>query len=103
MPLTTPTESDALAGQLAGQLREAIESERYEEALPLLAQYSACVADLYRSGDSQSAPEQQVRELMQWAHRALTTARAHASDQFQLLSDSRVYSASDPDRKTFQM
>ena len=86
---------------LAARLREAIESERFEEALSLLTAYSACVTALCESGDCPS--QRQVMEFMDWALRSVTAARAHASDQFQLLSDSRVYAASNPDRKTWQM
>jgi len=87
---------------LAVRLRQAIESEHYEEAQTLLTEYSVCVARECESGGDRPAPDQ-VMELMQWAHRAVSAARAHASDQFQLLSDSRVYTTPNPDRKTWQM
>src|SRR2546421_12526347 len=98
MPSTrATTSSDAVATRL----RDAIESERYQDILPLVTEYSACVAALCESGVG--APQEQVMELIEWAQRTLSVARAHASDQFQLLSDSRVYTASSPDRKTWQM
>jgi hypothetical protein len=48
-------------------------------------------------------PEKQVNDLMEWIHRSLAASRAHAVDQFQLLSDSRNYSSPAPDRKTWQV
>ena len=99
MPSTIATKS---SDPLAASLREAIESERYEDALPLLAEYSACIAQIWASG-GESPIIEQAMELMQWAHRTVAASRAHANDQFQLLSDSRVYSAPNPDRKTWQL
>ena len=101
MPSTRATTISS--DDIATRLKEAIDSERYKEALPLLAEYSACVARMYESKSGEAPPQKQVMELMQWAQRTLSAARAHASDQFQLLSNSRVYTASEPDLKTWQM
>ena len=85
------------------RLKEAIESERYDAALSLLTEYSACVAGVYESGDGGAATELKVKELMSWAYRAILTARADAAGEFQLISDSRAYTAPDSDRKTWQV
>ena len=79
------------------KLIAAVESERFEELPALLAEFSAHVASM------DVPPEKQVNDLMEWIHRSLATKRAHALDQFQLLSDSRPYSSPERDRKTWQV
>jgi hypothetical protein len=79
------------------KLIAAVESERFEDLPALLAEYSAHVANM------DVPPQKQINDLMEWLHRTVSASRAHALDQFQILSDSRSYSSSDPDRKTWQV
>ena len=88
---------------IESRLKEAIESERYTDISALLDQYAACVSEIYRSGQGGPAEEQKVKELMSWAHGALTAGRAHAVGQFQRLSDPRPYASPNPDRNTWQL
>ena len=89
--------------RIVSRLKCAIESERYDEARSVLAEYHSCVTGLCKKGDG-APSEEEVMGLINWACRALMVARAHTIDQYQFLSDSRVYASfCDPDRKTCRL
>jgi len=48
-------------------------------------------------------PQEQIMGFLDWAQRTLAASRAHSSDQFQTLSDSRNYSDPAPNRKSWQI
>jgi len=81
----------------------AIESERYDEAQSVLTEYHSCVTSLCKKGDGAPSKDE-VMGLMNWARRTLMVARAHTIDQYQSLSNSRVYASfGETDRKTYRL
>ena len=101
--MTQTLQLDHSLQRIVSRLKCGIESERYDEARSVLAEYCSCVTSLREKGCGAPSPEE-VMGFMNWACRALMVARAHTIDQYQLLSDSRVYASfGDPDRKTCRL
>jgi len=89
--------------RIVSRFKCAIESERYDEAQSVLAEYHSCITSLCKKGDGAPSKDE-VMGLMNWARRTLMVARAHTIDQYQLLSDSRVYASfGEPDRKMYHL